>query len=521
MTANLTRVAVPVSSLLALVLFAATAAAADANVKAPPAARRPNVLLAVADDLSWPHLSAYGCRAVNTPAFDRVAREGVLFRNGFAGSPGCSPSRAALLTGKHHWQLGAAGTHASDFPAEHVVYPDALEQAGYAVGTTGKGWGPGNFKASGRTRNPAGPAFTARKEKPANGGIGGNDYAGNFADFLATRPKDAPFCFWYGATEPHRAYERGAGERAGKKPADVEVPPFLPDAPAVRGDLLDYLLEVEHFDRHLGRMLDHLATAGELEHTVVIVTADNGMAFPAAKANCYEYGVHVPLAVRWGAGATGGRTVDDVVGFVDLTATIYEAAGVRPPHGLVGKSLVPLLASGRQGVVEPGRVAFAGRERHSSSRHDNLGYPQRCVRTDRYLYVRNFASDRWPAGDPQAVAADGRPGTMHGAYHDIDAGPTLSYVVEHRDEPAVAALFRHAVAKRPAEELFDVRTDPGCLTNLAADPAHAEARRELAARLDGELRATGEPRVVGDAGAWDAHERYSASRAFPAPAAAR
>src|SRR5688500_4452495 len=130
-------------------------------VCAAPALGKPNILIAIADDWSWPHAGAYGCKFVKTPAFDRVAKEGVLFRNAFTASPGCSPSRAALLTGRHTWQLEQAGTHASSFPKKFQVYPDLLEAAGYHVGHTGKAWGPGNFKEGGRTRNPAGPAYSA------------------------------------------------------------------------------------------------------------------------------------------------------------------------------------------------------------------------------------------------------------------------------------------------------------------------------------------------------------------------
>lgn len=156
---------------------------------------RANILLAIADDQSWPHTSLSACRAVRTPAFDRVAQAGVLFANGFAASPGCSPSRASLLTGRHHWMNQQAGTHASSFPAQFDVFPDLLEAAGYVVGYTGKGWGPGNWKVSGRTRNPAGPAYNDRKTRPPFKGISSTDYAANFAEFLRRRPPGRPFCF--------------------------------------------------------------------------------------------------------------------------------------------------------------------------------------------------------------------------------------------------------------------------------------------------------------------------------------
>ena len=157
-------------------------------------ARRPNILFAISDDQSYPHASAYGYRGIKTPAFDRVAREGVLFTNAFSASPGCSPSRAAILTGKNCWQLEQAGTHASSFPAHLATYPDLLEQANYFVGLTGKGWGPGDFRVSGRTRNPAGPAFSARTMSTPEG-ISNNDYAANFKEFLAKKPAEQPFCF--------------------------------------------------------------------------------------------------------------------------------------------------------------------------------------------------------------------------------------------------------------------------------------------------------------------------------------
>jgi N-sulfoglucosamine sulfohydrolase len=237
---------------------------------------RPNILIAISDDQSFAHTSATGCKALRTPAFDRVAKEGVLFRNAFRASPGCSPCRASLLTGRHPWQIEQAGTHASSFPTNYVVFPDLLEAAGYAVGYKGKGWGPGDWKVSGRKRNPAGPEFGRRTLTPPFKGMKDNDYAGNFQDFLAGRPKGRPFCFWYGGHEPHRGYEKGSGLKAGKKLEDVVVPPFLPDTPEVRSDILDYCVEIEWFDTHLARMLKALEDAGELDNTLVVVTGDNG-----------------------------------------------------------------------------------------------------------------------------------------------------------------------------------------------------------------------------------------------------
>ena len=484
-----------------------------------PNTERPNVFIAISDDQSWLHASAYGSKMVATPHFDRVAREGVLFTHAIAPSPGCSPSRAAFLTGRNTWQLEHAGTHASFFDEKYETFPDRLAGAGYHTGYTGKGWGPGDFKRLGRTQNPAGPRVNAK--------AGGHVAA--FAAFLKSRPKDAPFCFWFGTSDPHRSYVPGSGIKKGKKLSDAEVPPFLPDRPEIRSDLLDYAFEIERFDDDLGGMLGLLTEAGELENTLVIVLSDNGMPFPRAKANVYEYGIRMPLAIRWGRLVPGGRTVDDLVGFTDLTATIYEVARVTPSERFptAGRSLVSLLRSESSGVIEPERDAvYSARERHSSSRFNSLGYPQRCIRTREYLYIINFTPERWPAGPAQkyrrAVYQGREPedvelGPAHGGYHDIDACPTLTYLIERRAEPEVGRFLELAVGKRPREELFDIKKDPGCLNNLAADPRFAAVRAQLETQLLAYLRQTGDPRVTGDGDVWESYPRVSRLRWFPKP----
>ena len=494
------------------------------------AAERPNILFAVSDDQSFPHASAYGYAAISTPGFDRVAKTGVLFNNAFTPAPGCSPMRAAFLTGRHIWQIEHAGTHASSFPRKYEVYQDRLEAAGYFIGHTGKGWSPGNFKVSGWTRNPAGPAFSSKTLK-APEGIRNTDYAANFADFLKQRPEGKPFSFWFGGSEPHRSFKKGIGIENGLDPKKVVVPSFLPDTPEIRSDLLDYCFEIQWFDQHLVRMLDQLEEIGELDNTIVIVTSDNGMAFPRAKANVYEYGIHMPLAVSWPKSVPGGRTVDDVVNLIDVTATIYEATSVEPPSAtpIAGRSLVNVLTSKQDRLVDVTRDAtYSGRERHSSSRFNSLGYPQRCIRTQQYLYIHNFRPERWPAGTPQkfdsvrfAEGGDfvGKLGPMHGGYHDIDACPTLTFLIENRDDPILGPFLNLSVDRRPAEELFDIQKDPGCLKDLAADPKFADVRTKLRSRLLSYLKQTNDPRVV-DADAGDIFEtypRYSGLRWFPTP----
>lgn len=503
------------------VIAFASAANAQENKETP----RPNILLAISDDQSFAHTSITGTPAVDTPAFEVVAKRGILFRQGFCLSPGCAPSRAGLLTGRYPWELREAGTHASSFPADLVVFPDLLEQAGYFVGMTGKGWGPGDFKASGRPRNPAGPGWSDKKLAEPPRGESANAYAANFQDFLDEKPEDTPFFFWFGATEPHRDYAADAHERRGVDPASVTVPPFLPDTPEVRTDIANYLAEIERFDEELGRMLDLLKARGELDRTLVIVTSDNGMPFPGAKANCFDYGFRVPLAIAYPAAAADGLTfaafeTDVPTSHLDLAPTILEAAGVAAAPSMRGKSLMALLRTGMDERDASQAFVYSSRERHSSSRYENWGYPMRAIRGERFLLVQNDHPERWPAGDPTQYASEGKLGPPHRAYTDIDDGPTKRLMVDRRKEEAMAPLFQASFAKRPMRQLFDTVEDPGCLVDLYDDPDFAEVRERLTARLELTRSTTGDPRSnVETREIFETYPRYSPIRSFPPPSA--
>jgi N-sulfoglucosamine sulfohydrolase len=442
----------------------------------PAADRRPNILFALADDWAWPHAGAYGDKVVRTPAFDRVAREGVLFRHAFCAAPSCTPSRAAVLTGQAIHRLEESGNLWSILRKKFDCYPDLLEAAGYQVGLTGKGWGPGSLEGSGRTRNPAGPAFK------------------DFKTFLDRVPPETPFCFWFGSRDPHRPYVQGSGARSGLKPQDVFVPPYLPDTPEVRGDICDYYFAAGRFDRDLGAILELLEKAGKLDNTLVVVTGDNGWPFPRGKANLYDAGTRQPLAVRWPAKVKGGRTSDAFIGFGDFAPTFLEAAGLKPPAAMTGRSFLDLLTTGESAVVRD-RV-FLERERHANVRRGDLGYPCRAIRTREFLYIRNFHPERWPAGDPEEWKAVG-------PFGDIDGGPTKDVVVAGKDDAKIRRLFELACGKRPAEELYDLARDPFQMNNVADRAEYAEAKKRLRADLDRWMKETADPRAAGEDDRWD------------------
>ena len=460
--------------------------AAALPARRPQASRPPNVLLCISDDQSWLHTGAGGDAVVRTPGFDRVAREGVRFTHAFCDAPTCGPSRSALVTGQPIWRLEEAGNIHSTLPAKFGTYTEMLEQVGYAIGHMLKGWSPGRLEPGGRTRNPAGDRFE------------------DFEAFLETRGEGQPFCFWLGSYDPHRPYTAGSGQESGKDPADVEVPPHLPDHPIVRDDILDYYVEVERFDGRVNAALELLEQAGELENTLIVVTSDHGMPFPRAKASLYDYGSRVPLAVRWGEEIPGGRVVDDFVSLSDLAPTFLEAAGLEPAEGMTARSLLPLLASSAGGRVEPDRdAAFIAMERHDGCRRGGKGYPCRAIRTAGHLYIRNFEPTRWPSGSPNAKdCARGIP------YGEIDSSPTKTLMMESRGEPGIDRLAELSFGTRPENELYDLRSDPGQLNNLAGQPSAQQLVGQLRDRLMDHLAATGDPRALGLPAPWDYYPYY-------------
>ena len=424
-------------------------------------------MLFLADDWSYPHAGVYGDRTVRTPAFDALAAGGMLFTNAYCPSPSCSPSRASVLTGRYPHQNGVAGNLWSEFPAELVTYTTELKEAGYHVGHEQKGWGPGDWKTTGWPHNPA-----------------GENYADIF-QFLSAKPSDQPFCYWFGTFDPHRPYTPNVGVRAGMHPDSVQVPPFFPDLPCVRNDMLDYYAEVERLDRHLSQVVELLRARGELENTLIVVTSDNGMPFPRAKANLYDYGSRMPFVAHWPAVIPGGTVHEGYINTASLAPTFVAAAGLDVPTAMTLPSLMDVFRGADAGAKE----VVLERERHAQVRADGGSYAVRGLRNDSFLYIRNYYPERWPGGDPEAVLSVG-------AYGDVDNSITKMLVLENsRPAGDTTDYYRLAFGKRPAEEFYDLRNDPDQLVNVAGRARYAEPLRLHAERLQGILTEAGDPRA--------------------------
>ncbi|MCW5965963.1 MAG: sulfatase [Bryobacterales bacterium] len=494
-----------------------TAAATGCGTQQSSAPKLPNFLFVFADDWSYPHAGAYGDLAVKTPNFDRIAREGVLFTHSFCASPSCTPSRSTVLSGRQLYRAREAGVLFGSIPKDLPLFTHALADGGYFVGFTGKGWGPGDPSALGMDRSPTGKPFQEQRHVgELRQGINPRDYAACFGDFLAARPQNQPFFFWLGGFEPHRAYQDGAGRNPGRKLSDAKVPAFWPNVEVIQSDILDYYSEIEWLDDQLGKALVRLEKAGELDNTMIVVSSDNGMPFPRAKASLYDYGTRMPLAIRWGNSAVAGRVVNDFVSHIDFAPTFLEAAGLASLPGSTGRSLVPLLKSSQRGIVDETRdhvvTAF---ERHTLCRPDNATYPMRALRTRDFLYIRNFEPDRWPTGGPSFMSI------IKQTHGDVDGSPTKSFFMDPKNQASYPELYALNFGKRPKEELYDVRTDPDNVRNLAGKESAATALARHRDRLENILRGEGDPRIEG-LDPWQAYKWYTATPpSQPTPAAAK
>jgi arylsulfatase A-like enzyme len=483
------------------------------------APERLNILFCFADDWGR-YASAYAQiethlspnQVIKTPNIDRLAREGVLFKNAYVNAPSCTPCRSALLSGRYFFGTGkGAILQGAEWDPAIPTYPLLLRDAGYHIGKSYKVWSPGTPADApyGRQQyayEKAGRDFCDFSENVTKLVKDGTPLADakermyaqirqNFETFLAARPAGQPFCFWFGPTLTHRKWIKGSGKALwGIEPELLKgrLPKFLPDVPEVREDFADYLGESQAWDAGVGTLIKVLEQKGELDKTLVVVSGDHGApGFPHGKCNLYDFGVNVALIARW-PGGKGGRVV--------------EVGGVKPPPGMHARSLVNVLKSGQSGLVDPARTSIVtGRERHvAAAREGNLPYPHRALRTKDFLYIRNFAPDRWPMGEPKEVtdtsapSADALENNTFVAFPDMDASPTKAWLVGQRNAPDWKKYYDYAFGKRPAEELYDLRKDPDQINNLATYPDYANIRRQMSEQLLQTLQQAGDPRVTGD-----------------------
>ncbi|WP_258103493.1 sulfatase [Marinoscillum sp. MHG1-6] len=454
--------------------------------------KKPNFLILMSDNHSWNHLGVYGDKVLKTPNIDKLASEGIKFNNAYCASPSCSPARASMLTGQDTWRLGEAANLWGGFP-QVPVYTKLLEEAGYHVGIEGKGWGPGKAEENGWENNPGGERY------------------GSFEEFYNEIEKGQSWTYWYSSRDPHRPFRKDGWKKSGIDLASIEVPPYLPDTEEVRKDIADYYNEIQLFDREVASYIALIEEMGQLENTIIIVCSDNGWQMPRGLANLYDFGTKIPLIISWPEHFPGNREVEDFVTLNDFAPTFLELAGVEIPEVMNAKSLVPILTSEKNGIIDSERdFVVTARERHAFVRKDGAGYPGRAIRTNDYLYIRNYEDNRWPAGDPPL-------------YGDVDAhmlqypAPTKFYMLENQEDNQIKPLFELAFSKRPKEELYIISEDPYEMNNVAQEEQYAEIKTQLSSQLTAYLKESGDPRETDTEFDWDAAEYYMEGDKTPRP----
>ena len=496
------------------------------------AAERPNILFFFADDWGR-YASIYSAPetpslndVIKTPNIDRIANEGVLFRNAFVPVASCGPCRASLATGRYFWNCGSGAFlngKASNWKGRKNPFTtlpkfvDLLAEDGYYVRKSLKtfAFSPSpqgaqarkvpkiEYQRYGLYVGTASNAPEARKRREQV-----LDHPRReMQRVLAGQPKDQPFFFVYGSINAHRPYVADSGKDLWNIDPDGLkglIPKFLPDVDDIRRDFSDYLGEIEALDAMLGVMLTELESSGQLDNTIIVLSGDHGIpGVPRGKTNCYDLAIRAPLMIRYPKLIAPQRTVDDFVSVMDVGPTLLDLAGIDVPRSMDGQSFKKQLTDHRSGWIDQHRdEVIVGRELHfHTARDGNLPYPMRAIRTPDFLYIRNFKPERWPMGDPRGLD-DKTPPTYEQLHQstavtmpDLDASLTKAWLITHRNEPDVKPLFDLTLNLRPAEELYDLRVDPDQQNNLIDNDKYNAKRVELAERLMSVLEKTADPRL--------------------------
>ena len=456
--------------------------AAGAIGRAAPA-RKPNILLVIADDMTWCDCEPYGSRQVKTPHMARLAREGVRFDAMFTATAMCAPTRQQLYTGMFPVRNGAYPNHSAVYPTTRSL-PHHLKALGYRVALIGK------------------THFKPRQCYPyefLSGGKGGASNTQAIAEFV-NRDKAQPYCLIVCSNEPHTPWSKG--DASAYHPARLSVPPYLVDSPGTREGLVKYYAEITFLDGQLGACIDIVDASGSKDDTLVAFTSEQGSSFPfGGKWTCYDTGLKTAFLVRWPARVKPGTATKAMVQYVDVTPTLIEAAGGDPAkidtgtpdanggRGFDGRSFLAVL----EGKADTLREHVYGCHTTRGIINGSECYPIRSVRSATHKYIRNL---KHGATFTNAVTREGS-GSLLASWREAGKG-----------KPAVAARAR-AYQHRPAEELYDVAKDPWELHNVATDPAYAKIKAALSRRLDAWMAQQGDQ---GNATEMKARDRQRSGR---------
>ena len=444
------------------------ASAAEPDVTAKPVAR--NVIVIIGDDLGRT-LGCYGDRNARTPHIDALAAGGTRFDNAFCTTASCSPSRSVILSGLYNHANGQYGlAHAKHHFHSHdwvEGLPVLLKNGGYRTCLIGK------F----HVLPEANYQFEFKADQKTQGSRNSVQMADNAAEFIKS-DDPRPFFIYLSSTDPHRAKTGFANDvdypgvtPVKIDPADVQVPPFLPDLPETRQDLAEYYMSVARLDQGVGRLMKSLQETGHDKNTLVIFISDNGIPFPGAKTGHYEPGVRLPMICRL-PGQKPGLVAHAMVTWADITPTILEYTGVKgPKYALHGESFLKGITDSAWTARE---TVFLSHTFHEATMY----YPMRTLRSAKYKFIMNIAS-----GLPFPFASD-----LYGS-------PTWQAFLKS-DASFYGNRNRAAFLQRPRFELYDLEADPHELANLAGEPAHAKTVAKLTEELKSHQTRTADPWIL-------------------------
>ena len=420
----------------------------NANIKADA----PNVVILIADDVSWNDLGCYGSTFVETPNIDKLADGGMKFNNAILTASSCSPSRISIMTGRYPHNTGAAELH-TEPKTDFESLASRLKDNGYYTGQAGK-WHMGELLRKG---------FDRIYDKGKQNGDGGEN---RWIPSLKERDQNKPFFFWFASYDAHRPWGPNKFSET-LDPAQVEVPATLVDNDSTRSDLSKYFIEIKRFDFYVGEVVKELKRQGVYDNTVIIVMADNGRPFPRDKTRMYDSGMKTPFIVHWPETIKKGKVSNSLVSSVDIAPTILDICSVPVPESFQGKSFRQVLKNPRKQIR---KFAFSEHNWHDYEAHE------RMARTKDFIYILN-SRPRFPNQGPA----------------DAVTSPSFrAMAAENEKHNLTPAQYDVFLAPRPMEELFNCKDDSLQLENLMGNKGYTSVYKELKGVLSKWMEKTGD-----------------------------
>jgi N-sulfoglucosamine sulfohydrolase len=414
---------------------------------------RPNIILFLADDVSWNDVGCYGNKEVKTPNIDRLASNGIRFTNFFLTASSCSPSRNSIITGRYPHNTGAAELH-TEPPLEMISFPEILKQQGYYTAHAGK-FHMGKYALRG---------FDVTNENVELNGDGGEEL---WIKTLQNRPKNKPFMMWYASYDAHRPW--GPNEFKGTyNPANVKPPYYLANATGTKSDLAKYYTEITRFDHYIGLVVDELQKQNILDNTVIVIMADNGRPFPHSKTRVNDRGMKTPFIVYWPKGiGKMERVCNSLVSSIDIAPTLLEVATAQIPQSVQGVSFKSLLDNPQKSFRN---YVFAEHNWHDYEAHE------RMIRTRDFLYILNSRPQFANSGPADALGSP--------SFQDLVDLKTSGKITSYQ-----ADVF---LAPRPSEELYQNNSDPEQVKNILSNPSFQNDLKNLRQQLSEWMDQTGD-----------------------------